>query len=440
MASGGTMLCPVCDATLEAGAKRCKSCNTDLTLFDIDQDGGLDLDRIKVRSKEDIDAFLRSLSDERGNVDAEKLKEIARSTEFGGTGEKGAVVFECPACGAEVDAAAAKCPSCGAVFMEGTEVGCPSCGATVPADATSCPECGTVFTAPKAPEPLKKVGPDLRPALEAARAARAHAAETPEVHDRKALYKELPKLVGEVKPMLLVGRELGIDMVDGKKLINDAIAFGKSRDIEKAVSLVREAKRSLHAAFTDAVVRLLEGPTATLANGEAGAAEADISAGLTEAIQLLRDGDYREAHQTAKAVGARSSGGAPVPPGAAASQAISATESALRDAEVLGVAPRDAASLLGEARSALSSGRSGEAARAATRARDALLRSLPPILAAQMKSARDQLLNIRAKGGDLTRPIGLLKQASIHQKRQEYESALRYLRLFHDEIGRLPPE
>jgi len=65
---------------------------------------------------------------------------------------------------------------------------------------------------------------------------------------------------------------------------------------------------------------------------------------------------------------------------------------------------------------------------------------LPPILAAQMKSARDRLLDARAKGRDLTRPIGLLKQASIHQKRQEYESALRYLRLFHDEIGRLPPE
>jgi len=68
-------------------------------------------------------------------------------------------------------------------------------------------------------------------------------------------------------------------------------------------------------------------------------------------------------------------------------------------------------------------------------ARQALLKGLPDLLNRQMKKARNALLDMKVKGGDLTKPVGLLKQASIHMKREEYADAVRFVRMFQDEIG-----
>jgi len=40
-ARGETRVCPVCDSKIEWDAKRCSSCQTDLSLFDIDADEDL---------------------------------------------------------------------------------------------------------------------------------------------------------------------------------------------------------------------------------------------------------------------------------------------------------------------------------------------------------------------------------------------------------------
>jgi len=408
----------------------CKNCDTDLSLFDLDGDGTLDLDRVKVKSKEDIDAFLRALGDEHDTSFSEKLKEIASDAEFS-SGE-GAVVFECPACGAEVDAAADKCPSCGAEFA--SEVGCPNCGATVEAAATACAQCGARWAADTALPAADAKGPDLRGLLQAARAARGKAGETPLVTEPRLLKRELPKLVSEVKPMLLVTRELGLDLPDARDLINKAIAAGKARDMEQAVALVGQAKRSLHAAFTGAILKFIETPVQLLAKGEAFGPEAEMETLLRETISLLHDGDYLRAYQGAVAFAEKFPSVKPEPTADEAQTALQAAEALYRDSTALNIPGEGAEHLLEQAQAALIKGKLGEAARLAGKSRDSILRILPEYVTKQMRTAREQLLEAKSRGGNLTREVGLLKQASIHQKREEYDSALRYLRLFSEEI------
>ena len=62
---------------------------------------------------------------------------------------------------------------------------------------------------------------------------------------------------------------------------------------------------------------------------------------------------------------------------------------------------------------------------------------LPDFLNDEMKRARNKLLDLKMRGGDLTRPIGLLKQASIHLKREEYADGMRFVRQFRRETERL---
>ena len=73
----------------------------------------------------------------------------------------------------------------------------------------------------------------------------------------------------------------------------------------------------------------------------------------------------------------------------------------------------------------------------ADQARNAVMKVLPDFLNEEMKRARNKLLDLKVKGGDLTRPIGILKQASIHLKREEYGDAMRFVRMFRRETEAL---
>jgi len=54
-----------------------------------------------------------------------------------------------------------------------------------------------------------------------------------------------------------------------------------------------------------------------------------------------------------------------------------------------------------------------------------------------MRKARSQLLDLKLKGNDLARPIGVLKEASALVKREAWAEALRQIRDFYKEIQRL---
>src|SRR3989442_11991990 len=54
------------------------------------------------------------------------------------------------------------------------------------------------------------------------------------IGDRKLLYRELPKLVNEVKPLLVSAKRIGLEIEEGKRIINDAIQAGEGRAIQRA--------------------------------------------------------------------------------------------------------------------------------------------------------------------------------------------------------------
>src|SRR5256712_8292724 len=163
-----TKVCRVCDTPIDANARVCPSCQTDLTLFDIG--GGLDPTDTPVKDGRNIDEILASIME--GKEDHreifETLKNVARETpdsdEVVVESESHAAAepakdlgeqFLCPVCETLVSADATVCPGCGAEFSEGaaTEYECPVCKAAVPADADQCPSCGVRFAEEPGTEP-----------------------------------------------------------------------------------------------------------------------------------------------------------------------------------------------------------------------------------------------------------------------------------------------
>lgn len=472
---GETRLCPVCDSEIGAGARVCDVCHSDLRVFEVEADA---LGPVHPRPPGNLDALIESIA---GGKEVqpdlfEDIKNVGKAT----TGRashpssltSSGPTFECPECGTDVAADSRECPRCGAHFAEDVveQFECPACGATVAEDAASCPTCEVRF----APEQEWQSGPEasppqarpmvasaplgepspgagletegakpvrevaLRERIAAIRRSRDHRPPAIDVADRRGLYGELPKLVNAVKPLLLGAKEAKVDIASERKLINEAIASGKARDIEKAVKLVSQAKVRLEDAFALQLADRAEMLVEDLERARAhGGKMAPVVPLVSVALELLEGGRYLEAAERL-ALGreefeARATGYD------RAREALAATDSLVEDARVSGIDVEDAGRLARLGRDAFSRKDWDAAARFGGQGQESLRSVLPKALESEMKRARDDLLEMKVRGVDLARPIGILKQARLHLKREEFVEALRYIRMYRREIEMTQP-
>jgi rubrerythrin len=436
----------------------------------VDSDGSIGTSTVKLPANTNIDDLLDSIAKGK-ELDSDIFETIKSVAKNGGVADddilaepsSGAVPaervqFECPVCGTAVDEDANACPSCGAEFAEevAEQSECPACGTLVDASVAACPSCGVTFVeeaASEGPHPQPRavtVAPTaaageaeahalaaLTGRLKAVRDARSGVPAPVPAADRKSLYKELPRLVNDVKPMLLSARKVGVDIEEPKRMINEAIAAGKQREIDKAVALVSQSKAALERSFTAQVAGAGEGVIGDLEKAKsAGPGSSAVRALLDDSISRLEQGDFLVASE--KAVAAREEFEKLAGGYHRAKESLARAESLLEDGRTFNLDVREGERYVRQGREALGRREYDNAVWFADQARGALMKVLPDFLNDEMKRARNKLLDMKVKGGDLTRSIGILKQASIHLKREEYGDAMKYVRMFRRETEREP--
>lgn len=448
-------------------------------MFDIG--GGMDPVETHVKDGRSIDEILASIME--GKEDHreifETLKNVARETpesaEVGAEAKPRAATesaadlgeqFLCPICETLVSADATVCPGCGAEFSEGeaTEYECPVCKTSVPADADRCPSCGVRFAEdaqtatapmgkirgpPAAVETLREEAPPTRsfaapsatgkPArsplqnrIDQLRRTRREAERRIPSGDRKLLYRELPKLVNEVKPLLVSAKRIGLEIEEGKRIINDAIQAGKRRDIERAVTLIAEARRTLDVAFVDFIGGQIDTFLQELraAKGDAGVQAATPK--LQEAVGRLEAGDYDAAWDRLQlALGTFQTEATDF---REARKLIDDGDRLAREVRAMGMDLRDPERLLRQGRESLDRRDVAGALRFGKQAQERMKRDVPAFVQDQMRKARNELLDLKVRGNDLSRPIGILKDASTFVKKEAWGDALRQIREFHKSV------
>lgn len=489
MAGGEKNTCPVCDATIDPAAKICPSCHTDLTLFDFDSEPGLDIDKITINDEKSIDQILANIVGEDKGEEGDFLEDIKSlgKNDTAVVEEGKDVEFECPICGASVASDATSCPECDAEFAgeEEAEFECPVCQATVASDALSCPGCGVEFESeeetpaeeappeeevtaeeeteefeegeailvPEGPaeeveeEAVEPPEPEFTQELEieppmphitvlervqAKRDARM-AEEVEEEEDIRTLYKTLPKLVNEVKPMLISAKKLGVDITESRKLISEAIAAGKRRDVRKAVGLVRQSKSGLEDSFMQQIAGSLEAfREDVIAARELGADVERTEELIESAILSLENEDFegsikdlQSAKKKFETVGAGLT---------TAKDALEEAKLLITDASQFGIDVSEAEHLHKEGSAALQRKEWDVASLFAKQSKEKLIEKLPAKLVEEVKRARDILLELKVRGGDLKRPIQILKKASMTLREEKYVDSLRLLKVFRKEI------
>ncbi len=334
--------------------------------------------------------------------------------------------FDCPECGTHIHGEVEQCPKCGVEFVieEVTEEECPACHAMIPLESASCPMCGRSMTS--SPEPPPEVH----------EAASAEPPGKAQDELQRELREEFSGLVSEVGPMIALAKEHAIDTTAPRRLIDKAVAMGKRREIEPAVQTMRDCKEMLERSITDRlerdimylenlaeVARKMSSDHQSIERAVAEIKERQAAkdhAGALESVRASKrtaeklTGKYVEAHEMYEAL-----------------------EKMILNSEAFYLDVREPRKLLNESREAGESGDWTTMGILARKGREEMSKVLPEMLSEELRKAKQSLLDLKAKGKDVTSMIKTLKDAGVSMKRDRYEEALERLTEFRDEEKRL---
>ncbi|MEW5936797.1 MAG: zinc ribbon domain-containing protein [Candidatus Thermoplasmatota archaeon] len=167
---------------------------------------------------------------------------------------------------------------------------CQICGSSLDAEG-NCPVCdmkpegeitGAEAQAPSPPEPeAEKIEPK-----------RTVPGDIDSMSE-KELYGLLSNIATEIKPLLRLAKELEIDMSEGKRLISEAVIYGKKKEPKKATQLILQAQKMVQNAFKGRLLR----EVSTIENDAeelrlAGVSVTRAMTHLKEAKRALREGRF----------------------------------------------------------------------------------------------------------------------------------------------------
>jgi DNA-directed RNA polymerase subunit RPC12/RpoP len=336
--------------------------------------------------------------------------------------EDEAFEFDCPECGHHIRGEVSKCPKCGVEFVieEVTEIECPNCNSIISASSTSCPKCGVEFVIEEV-----EVGP--APPAKEERPSPPSPAPKPEPRpDDSELRKQFPELVAEVKPLLALAKEYGIDTGEGRRLIDKAVRAGKGNDVVAAVQYVKECHTSIRAAIDDRLdtdvehLEKLVQVAKSMSSNPSGINEAIKAVGERRAAGDLRgalDEASKGMKQAEKLTGKYIE----------ANELVDDLGKLIASCERFYVDVREPKKLLAEAKDAGEHGDWSMMGILARKGREEVMKGLPELLDGELKKAKSQLLDAKAEGKDVATLVKLLKEAGTARKQEKYDEALERL-------------
>jgi len=397
--------------------------------------------------------------------------------------EEGADMFQCPACNTLVSVDAESCPGCGAMFVEpGQEAAPEPSPEPVEAPVRARPEVSPpVERAKPAPEPEKpeepadklsgvkslfgklKFGrkekaaepepevkpepkpapmPEVRHVKEAPRPAppsqpAAVVREAPAVSPKPAPAmpvskdkgKELARMVAEMKPLLALAREREVDIGESKDLIDEAALAGRERQLDKAIDLVQKSKAVLmgriDAHLGQIIARLKD--DMKVARGFGG----DVSRAGTYMQELERAKSSIDVEAAFVYVDKVEKELSPITGRYNESRKkLASSKQFIADCEMFLVDTKDARRLLVEANKAFETKDFDRFDAQVKSINESLYKAIPARMNEEMVKAREDLLEAKVKGVNITPMLTVLKSATSLMKSGDYSQAIREMRDF----------
>jgi hypothetical protein len=241
--------------------------------------------------------------------------------------------------------------------------------------------------------------------------------------DKEEMRKRFPELVAEVKPMLALANEYGMNVSEGRRLIDKAVRAGKENDVLTAVNYVKECKTSIMAVLNgtlDHDIEYLEKLASVAKSVNSNPAP------LLESVKLINEkrvlGDLEGAFK--ESANARKQAEKLTGKYVEANEICEGLEKLIQSSERFYVDVREARKLLSEAKDAGEHGDWSMMAILARKGNEEIMKTLPDIILSELKKAKTLLLDAKAKGKDVAIMVKLLKEAGNAHRQRRYEEAL----------------
>jgi len=526
-------LCPICDANVDIDAKKCPECRADLSIFGV-KTGEEEAHDVKIPEDASLERLLGEIGQEDEKKEHELFEEIMAAVDKTHSlpeeetaaemppeeeapskgAEEGEVMFECPLCNTLVGENAKSCPGCGAIFAAGEEEGAaePSQEATVSEEITTKPpEPATIrektrmieeeksllpraeveVPPPEKPKKRFKLGIKRKEGV----LTRVTEAKPVEVKkDIKSLQRELASCVSEVKPLLANARKIGVNVLEGRKLIDQAITAGKKKDFEGAIALVKESQKTIENAINEHIIDSIQSTQSKIVSlSDIGGEVSELENMLAKVQFLLNERRYLEAVELArktatdaerselelKAIKEEKEKIVPevkiepeekielgekaepemkiepeekielgekvepemkiepeekIGPEEGVSKQVKALVDLIKSGEEVQVNVKGAKELLTEARLAIKNSELSKAENLLTEAKEDFLRELPKQLTDIISNSKPVLYKAKMQGVDIRPSIKLLKEASMALKLNNYLDAMEAIKRYKAEM------
>jgi len=462
----------------------------DYLFFDVDKDGEIDIDNVKIEDTKSIDDLLSEItkSEDISSDIVEDLKTIGKTatevpeepgapkappepkepeTAKATPEPKGPEAAKAPpepkkpakAPGPPKPPTKPKAPSKGevrvveavvptkeAVKEEEVEMfECPSCKTLLPVSAAVCTKCGVEFveeevTQFQCPECSTLVNEDINkcPSCGAVFEVTEEVVEEKEekvVEEAQDPYKRLQEIVEEVKPLLFIAKRYDIDVTEGKDLINKAIKAGRRKDTKAALKFVKTSKdtveTSLSIQITKRIKKLEDDITETKNRGM----EVDIGDKLVKSMKAVENKDYESSIQSyfeAKEIYESSCSDY-----VKAKDELDFITGLVENSSYLHLDISDLEDAKDALKDAIDTKNWTMASKIAAEGRKKALTLLPSQIRGEAKKARSLMIDWKSKNMDITKPIGFLKEANLALKNADYNEALKFMVLFKKETKTL---
>ena len=291
---------------------------------------------------------------------------------------------------------------------------------------------------PAAARPPARIEPEVRmeqparaPVTAAEPAAvRPPAAEPPEPKHKP---KELARLTAEMQPLMRLASDNGVDVSECRRLVDEGAMSARARQIDSAYESVMKARELLMKNLTESAQQLM----ADLQH--------EVSVAKTLGGDVSRTGAYLD--QMRKAELAVDFEAVYIYAGKVknelmpitgryneSKQKLGTLTNLVTDSEMIDVDTKEARLLLVEATRSFEANdfdKADETVRSATKS---LYSAIEPRMEDEIRRARNQLVEVKAKGMNITPMITVLKSARTLMKSKDYQQALKEMREFKQQL------
>jgi cellobiose-specific phosphotransferase system component IIA len=406
--------------------------------------------------------------------------------------DEGVDMFQCPACNSLVNIDATSCPGCGALFVDSEEA---AAAEQAPATYKPKPELerpvsevvvepesdevaeaeaekgagkkglfGSIFGKKKKrqqeledaeaeaepemeqeaePEPVlrRRQAPRPEPAAiptqermqpEVRAAETAPVVAAPKATD-KPKAKELARLTAEMQPLMRLASDNGVDVSESRRLVDEGAMSARAREIDRAFESVMSARDLLMKNLTASIGQLI----ADL-NEEVGVAKAlggDVSRTSTYLDALAKansSGDFEAVYVYAGKVKNEL---LPITGRYNESkQKLNTLRAVISDSEMIAVNTKEMRLQLVEATKSFETNDFDAADATVRAATKKLYAAIEPRMEDEIRRARNQLVEVKAKGMNITPLITILKSTRTLMKAKDYQQALKEMREFKQQM------